>query len=74
MDGEEKAWENGEEMEVKGWFHGSGSILLPGQVHHLTSVVCPIVCQSLFLIIFLCERACVCEPVNGETIGLGAGY
>lgn len=74
IDGEKKVWENGGEMGVKGWLHGSGSILLPGQVHHLTRVVCLIVCQSLFLIIFLCEHACVCEPVNRQTIGLGAGY
>lgn len=30
MDEEEKEWENGEEMKVKGLFNGSGSIFLPG--------------------------------------------
>lgn len=59
MDEEEKEWENGEEMKVKGLFYGSGSIFLPGQVHCLINVICPIVYQNLFLIIFLCEHAYV---------------
>lgn len=35
--------------------------------------ICPII-LSKFLIILLCECVCIWEPVNGETIGLGAGY
>lgn len=51
------------------WIHSISGVHMNMDIR----VICPII-LSKFLIILLCECACVWKPVNEETIELGAGY